>query len=181
VFLPASIHAPSRLWVDENETGIFEGVVYAALTIIAPPAVPAYYQSGAKSGSMRRPHEARSISIRAPLPSYFAIVPEGSCGLLSRSGPMGALQKLHAWAACALWALGAFCVAWIVTHIPEITAAQRALEIDLQQHAARKDSAYCVKWGFAHGTHAHVSCMLDLQELRADERDRMAGENPFGF
>lgn len=94
---------------------------------------------------------------------------------------MVALRKLHACIACALWAAGTACVVWIVTHIPQIAAAQRAVEIDLQQQAAREDSAYCVKWGFALGTHAHMSCLLDLQQLRAHERDRMTAEDPLGF
>jgi hypothetical protein len=47
-------------------------------------------------------------------------------------------------------------------------AAQQQLILELEH----EDGALCEKWGMKLGTHAHMLCTLDLQEMREKDLKR---------
>lgn len=68
-----------------------------------------------------------------------------------------------------LWAL---IVAWSILN----RATSSPAELQRQRIEALSDENhyYCTKWGFAEKTHEFNLCVLDLDEVRQKERDRLA-------
>lgn len=61
--------------------------------------------------------------------------------------------------------------------MPQLRAdfqAKRILELQAE------NGSYCEKWGFPHGTQKHATCIMDLEELRANIDQRAwAKEFPY--
>jgi hypothetical protein len=80
----------------------------------------------------------------------------------------------------ALWAsLAAFVIffcAFIAPDMPkQIESAQRQRQLDI----VVENNTFCSKWGKQDGSQEHLSCVIDLQELRARIAKRHSEETMF--
>ena len=79
----------------------------------------------------------------------------------------------------ALWALLVAGTVFLLLQIPRmrearaIAEAQRALEISEQNRF------FCEKWGMRAGSHEHLTCTMDLGQIRREVEQRIAEENDF--
>lgn len=81
-----------------------------------------------------------------------------------------AYDNVHA----ALWAtLCVFTLYTIVFVVPGIPAARARMERARLSEIAAENRFYCEKWGMPAGTHRHVLCTLDLQQIRASVERRI--------
>ena len=79
----------------------------------------------------------------------------------------------------ALWAsLVAFVIFFCAFILPGMPAGIEKAQRERDREVAEENIAYCTKWGKESGTHEHVLCTIDLQELRANIQKRLA-EAPF--
>ena len=78
-----------------------------------------------------------------------------------------------AWAGAAV-ALGAFLVFYALLYA--FPNARLATLQQAQDLAEQQDRAFCEKYGMPFGTHAHISCIEDLMDIRANERQRTLDE-----
>jgi len=58
--------------------------------------------------------------------------------------------------------------------IQKAPQARAAAEQQQAAEVAAENSAYCEKWGMRAGTREHVTCTLDLDEIRARQAKRLA-------
>jgi hypothetical protein len=79
----------------------------------------------------------------------------------------------------ALWALLASWVVIMVSNLPSVSKARATAERQRAQEISEENRIYCEKWGMKAGTHEHILCTLDLQELRAKVQQRIADDMAF--
>jgi len=94
-----------------------------------------------------------------------------------RAGKIGGIlytgARLFLAAFLGLWMVAAV---FAILHRPAYLAEQERLRVDA---LADENRTYCTRWGFSENTHAFNLCALDLDEIRARERDRaVAAEFP---
>jgi len=78
-------------------------------------------------------------------------------------------DTLHMVLWATLLAIVLFLGTFVLPRLPEMqaqAALKRANEI------AAENSFYCQKWGFAPGSHKHIMCTVDLQQLRKQIEQR---------
>jgi hypothetical protein len=93
---------------------------------------------------------------------------------MNSSRAMTVVRQVYGHVECALWAaLLAFVIWFLAFVLPNLPATTRRAEHVRASIVAAENRAYCEKWGMPPGTHAHMLCTTDLQELRRTiERDR---------
>jgi hypothetical protein len=84
------------------------------------------------------------------------------------------VHRMHALVSAALWALFVAVVLWLMLNLPNIMEARQRMERQLARELADENRLYCEKWGMPAGTHEHVLCVMDLQEIRARQEQRLA-------
>jgi hypothetical protein len=84
-------------------------------------------------------------------------------------------QTLHA----ALWAVLLAAVATMIIGIPRMLEARANAEYRRAQEISDESRVFCGKWGMSAGTVRYVQCERDLQEIRAREDQRLAGDFDF--
>jgi hypothetical protein len=75
--------------------------------------------------------------------------------------------RLFMWAFVGLWAAVAV---WASINQPRSAAEQQRLRIEA---LADENRTICGRWGFGQNTHEFNLCVLDLDEVRQNERERM--------
>ena len=85
-------------------------------------------------------------------------------------------DEVHA----ALWALLVAGVLYFLTAIlPQLPAKRAEAERQRIREIAAENRYYCGKFGMPAGTHFHVQCVLELQELRARIERRLMEDEQF--
>jgi len=79
----------------------------------------------------------------------------------------------------ALWAVLAALIVTIIVGLPRILENRAIAEQRRAAEISNENRYYCEKWGMPAGTDKHASCVLDLQEIRAKEEQRIANDNNF--
>jgi hypothetical protein len=88
------------------------------------------------------------------------------------------VRKVYDNVECALWAaLLSFAIYFVICVAPNLPEMGRRAESLRALKIAAENRAYCEKWGMKQGTHEHVLCTIDLQQLRQQiENDLAAAE-----
>jgi hypothetical protein len=104
----------------------------------------------------------------------------GEIAVTKRSRLSIITSRIYVEVETALWAsLAAFVIffcAFIAPDMPKhIESAQRQRQLDI----VVENNTFCSKWGKQEGSQEHLSCVIDLQELRANIAKRHAEETMF--
>ena len=87
-----------------------------------------------------------------------------------------AVQRICAAVNAVLWAaLCAFTVL-VIAGLPRMIEARHLAEDQRARDIAAENKAYCEKWGMRAGSREFMGCMLDLQDIRAEDEQRIAGD-----
>jgi hypothetical protein len=92
----------------------------------------------------------------------------GSAGRKRRPQIAGEVLRMAFWGVCGALAVVA------VAMIQKAPQARAAAERQVAAEVAAENRAYCEKWGMRAGTREHVTCTLDLDEIRARQAKRLA-------
>ncbi len=74
------------------------------------------------------------------------------------------------WAFLAVWV---FYAVLLVVNYRQLYAAQLHERMD---QLADESDTYCSRWGFKPGTHDYNLCVLDLDQIRENERQRLLAD-----
>jgi hypothetical protein len=85
-------------------------------------------------------------------------------------------RKIYDTVNAALWALLTASVVMFFINSPRIVDARKLVERERLKEVSDENRFYCEKWGMKAGTHEHVLCTLDLQEIRARVEERIASD-----
>jgi hypothetical protein len=89
------------------------------------------------------------------------------------AGVFELIGKIYDAVHVALWSgLFAFVIFFLAFTVPELPRLRAEAQARQVLAIAAEDKGYCEKWGFHAGTHGHSLCVLDLQELRAQIKQR---------
>ncbi len=78
---------------------------------------------------------------------------------------------------CGLWALSvAFVLYFVIFLLPHLPENARRAESIRALNIAEENRAFCEKWGMKQGTHEHLLCTMDLQQLREKIRQDSADD-----
>ena len=84
-------------------------------------------------------------------------------------------QRIYDEVETGLWAsLVAFVIFFCAFVVPDMPKNIENAQRNQEREIAEENAHYCEKWGKDRGTQGHMSCLLDLQELRNSVQKRIA-------
>ena len=89
------------------------------------------------------------------------------------------VRRIYDYVEQALWAFAiamGLVTIWSILHISE---ARERFERIRAQEIFEENRNYCEKWGMRSGTHEHILCTFDLDQIRAKHERRIAGDMIF--